>query len=79
MKLNEVLAAEGIFSLPTNVCIGRFANGRKLLLRSPDFTKADDGNWYAGDLKFIPAIAKTGDLEKALVWLGQPPSPPKDK
>ena len=77
MTLPEVFKAEGIpdggVTATVIVAEGEFPGGRKTIrtLESVDWTKADDGCWYAEGLCFTPAIAKLGDLQNAFEFVGR--------
>ncbi len=75
MTLPEVFAAEGIsdWGVTATVLVTGFAGGRKTSERREpvDWTKGNDGCWYAQGWRFIPAIAKLGDVENAFEFRGR--------
>jgi hypothetical protein len=75
MTLPEVFQLEGIPSpeVPALLLVTKFMGGRKASQsREPmDWTKATDGSWYAEGWRFIPAIAKLGDLQGAFDFVGR--------
>jgi hypothetical protein len=71
MTLPEVFKLEGIpVAMADAMVFGRCGGGRTIPIE-PDWTKSADGCWYAEGLKFIPAIAKLGDLEGAFEPVGR--------
>jgi hypothetical protein len=67
MTLPEVFQLEGIPNQDNVAFLVVGSKGHKMTeLRVPaEWTKAADGCWYAEGWRFIPAIAKLGDLQGA--------------
>ncbi len=78
MTLTEVFKLEGIptesaaeiIFVKSEFVAGR-KTGRSQRVGSADWKKAIDGCWYAEGWRFIPAIAKLGDLQNAFEVVGQ--------
>ena len=69
MTLSEVFKAEGLDEVAAAdmLFFASFRFGQKPRQREApvEWTKTTDGCWYAEGWRFIPAIAKLGDLQGA--------------